>query len=137
MSLDLDKKYYFQQLSSGWVLAGLPNLEIKIMRMRGVPIGAGIQLPNHVKKSRTIVCWTHDVHRRDFNNNLCFFQCLALHFGATTHALEGVTHHVKERVEEYAGKSLDGVREVGYLSLKNISIAPSMFTRWKRIKRQR
>ena len=45
LSLQLTDKYYFQRPSSGWVLAGLPNLEIRVMRLRGVPIGAGVQLP--------------------------------------------------------------------------------------------
>ena len=110
LSLDLGEKYYFQRPSSEWVVAGLPNLEINIMRIRGVPIGAGIQLPNHVM--------TRDEHhRRDSNDNLCFFRCLALHFGATTHALEGPTHRVKERVEEYAGKPFEDGVEVNMLPI--------------------
>ena len=46
--LDLAEKYYFQRHSSAWVLVGLPNIEIQVMRIRGVPIGAGVQLPAHV-----------------------------------------------------------------------------------------
>ena len=47
LSLDLTDKYYFQRPSLGLVLAGLPNLEIRVMRLTGVPIGAGVQLPAH------------------------------------------------------------------------------------------
>ena len=39
LSLNLTEKYYLQRPSSGWVLVGLPNMEIRVMRIRGVPIG--------------------------------------------------------------------------------------------------
>ena len=39
VSLDILQTYYFTRPSSGWILAGLPNVEVKIMRIIGVPIG--------------------------------------------------------------------------------------------------
>ena len=89
LSLDLADKYYFQRPSSGWVLAGLPNIEIRLMRLTGVPIGAGIELPPHIRRSKSIVSLTRDeAHGYEYNNNLCIFRCLVLHFGASVHALE-------------------------------------------------
>ena len=55
LSLQLTDKYYLQRPSSGWTLAGLPNLKIRVMRLRGVPIGAGVQLPAHIKNSKSII----------------------------------------------------------------------------------
>ena len=60
LSLQLTDKYYFQRPSSGWILAGLPYLEIQVMRLRGVPIGVGIQLPLHIKNSKSIIGLTRD-----------------------------------------------------------------------------
>ena len=54
---------YMQRPSSGWVLAGLPNVEIQVMRMPGIPIGAGVQLPGYIKKSKSIVGLTHEERR--------------------------------------------------------------------------
>ena len=38
LSLDLANNYYMKRPSSSWVLAGLPNVEIRIFRLNGVPI---------------------------------------------------------------------------------------------------
>ena len=59
LSLDLGEKYYFQRPSSGWVLAGLSNLEIKIMRICVVCLVCWYPTPISCKKtSRSIVCLT-------------------------------------------------------------------------------
>ena len=79
--LDLVTIYYMQRPSSGWVLVGLPNVEIQVMRMPGIPIGVGVQLPDHIKRSKSIVGLTHDIrNKRPFLDNLCLFRCLALFF---------------------------------------------------------
>ena len=76
LSLNLTEKYYFQRPSSGWVLVGLPNMEIRVMRIRDVPIGEGVQLPAHTKNSTSIVSLTHDKnHGHNYNDNLCMFRC--------------------------------------------------------------
>ena len=38
VSLDLGEIYYLRRPTSGWVLVGLPNVQIYIMRMRDIPI---------------------------------------------------------------------------------------------------
>ena len=117
LSLDLSEKYYFQRPSSGWILAGLPNIEIRIMRIRGVPIGAGIQLPAYITKSRSIIGLTKcHIHSFYFTDNLCFFRCLALHFGTSLRALEIPTKHLKTRLEAATGKSYQNGVEVSMLS---------------------
>ena len=59
ISLDLTNSYYLKRPSSSWVIAGLPNIEIRIFRLEGVPIGSGVVLPDYIKKSRSIVSLTH------------------------------------------------------------------------------
>ena len=118
LSFDLADKYYFQRPSSGWILAGLPNLEIKIMRIRGVPIGAGIQLPSDVIRSRWIFGLTHhETQGYAFEDNLCFFRCLAYHLGSSLRCLEGPANRLKERLEEHTGKSFDDGVEVSMLPI--------------------
>ena len=100
LSLNLTEKYYFQRPSSGWVLVGLPNMEIRVMRIRDVPIGAGVPLPAYIKSSKSIVSLTHSKNNGyDFNDNLCMFRCLALHFGASIRSLEGPTNRLKQSLE--------------------------------------
>ena len=117
LSVDLAEKYYFQRPSSGFILVGLPNVEIRIMRIRGVPIGASIQLPTYIKNSKSIISLTRDIpNQRNFEDDLCFFRCLALHFGASQRALERSTNRLKERLEAYTGKSFDDDVEVNMLT---------------------
>ena len=72
--MDLADSYYLLRPSSGWVLAGLPNVQIRIMRMHDIPIGAGLVLPPHIKRSKSIVGLTHHKHRRHpYNDNMCLF----------------------------------------------------------------
>ena len=83
-----------------------------------MPIGADIQLPNHIKKSRSITGLTRDeFNNHDINDNLCLFRCLQLYLGAPIHALEGPTNCLKERLEEHAGKSVDDGVEVSMLPI--------------------
>ena len=87
------------------------------MRLRGVPIGAGVQLPAHIKNSKSIICLTRDkAHAHDFEDNLCLFRCLALHFGESIRALEGTANRFKKKLEEYAGHRFDDGLEVSMLS---------------------
>ena len=117
LSLDLSEKYYFQRPSSGWILAGLPNIEIRIMRIRGVPIGAGIQLPAYITNSRSIINLTKCANNNFyFTDNLCFFRCLALHFGASVRSLETPTKQLKTRLEVATGKSYQNGVEVSMLT---------------------
>ena len=39
IDLDLQANYYMNRPSSGWVLAGLPNVEIKIFYLNGMVLG--------------------------------------------------------------------------------------------------
>ena len=39
IDLDLTTNYYMKRPSSGWMLAGMPNVEIKIFYLRDVPLG--------------------------------------------------------------------------------------------------
>ena len=116
-SLDLLNNYYLKRPSSGWVLAGLPNVEIRIYRMRRVPIGTGVELPAYVKMSKSIISLTHHKTKNyAYEDNLCLFRCLTLHFGASLYSLEREAKRLKEKLEQHTGKSYDQGIEVGMLA---------------------
>ena len=85
------------------------------MRIR-VPIDAGVQLPPHIKKSRSTELTRHESHGHAFNDNLCFFRCLALHFNGSTHNLETEARLLKENLEEHTGQSYNKGVEVNMLA---------------------
>ena len=73
------------------------------MNISRVPIGGGVQLPDHIKNSKPIHGLTRDkTNGHDFNDNLCLFRCLALHFGA----LEQPSNRFKERLKSTLEKPL-------------------------------
>ena len=39
IDLDLTENYYMKRPSSGWILTGMPNLEVKILYLKGTPLG--------------------------------------------------------------------------------------------------
>ena len=96
--LDIANRYSMQRPSSGWVLAGVPNLEIRIYRLNNIPIGAGTDIPAYIKKSKSIKGLTHHKTKNyRYEDNLCLFRCLALRFGASIKGLETYTLTYKEK----------------------------------------
>ena len=55
-------------------------------------------------------------HNRDFDDNLCLFRCLALHFGGSVHSLEREAARLKQRLEQHTSKSYNEGVEVSMLA---------------------
>ena len=75
-NLNIAEKYFYQRPSSSWVLAGVPSIEIKVYRIRSIPIGAGVvTLPKHIRNSRSVINLTHRRGDKQFpyTNNLSLF----------------------------------------------------------------
>ena len=107
---NIAEKYFYQRPSSPWVIVGVPNVEIKIYRLRSVPIGVGIViLPKFLKNSRSIINLTHRQGNKKFpyTDNLCLFRCLALHHGTDARGLEHMAQAFKAKLEEFTGKNFD------------------------------
>ena len=118
--LNIGEKYFYKRPSLSWVLAGVPNIEIKIYRIRSIPMGAGVVvLPNHLKKSRSIISLTHRRRKKKlhYTDNLCLFRYLAVHFGTDVEALEGMSQAFKSKLEEFTGKNFNAgvLNEFNYI----------------------
>ena len=104
------------------------------MRMPGIPIGAGVQLPDHIKKSKSIVGLTDDIaHKQPFLDNLCLFRCQALFFKppeqdlrTAVRSLERPANDFRRKLEQHTGKSYEDEVEVSMLgdveNLFNVAI---------------
>ena len=94
--------------SPSWVIAGLPNIEIRIFRLEGVPIGSVVVLPDYIKKSRSIVSLTLSKNNGyAYEDNLCLFRCLVLHLGGSLWALETEAARLRLKAERDTGKSFE------------------------------
>ena len=96
VSLDLATNFYLKKPSSGWVLAGLTNIEYIITELKNVPIGNPDQLPAYIKNSKSIHSLTHNKNNgKKYEDNKCFFRCLAIHLQksyANESLKQGVRH---------------------------------------------
>ena len=110
INLDLPTNYYLKKPSSGWVLAGLTNVQIQVYHLPNILIGNNSKnLSDYIKNSRCIITLTH---KRGIPNkdNKCFFRCLALHRGHHKNQLEIYTNDLITAVENHTGYSFkDGV----------------------------
>ena len=107
VSLDLATNFYLKKPSSGWVLAGLTNIEYIITELKNVPIGNPNELPAYIKNSRSIRSLTHNRNNEKYEDNNCFFRCLALHQGANINGLETLTNKIKKELEDHFGENFD------------------------------
>ena len=107
VSLDLATNFYLKKPSSGWVLAGLTNIEYIITELKNVPIGNPNELPAYIKNSKSIRSLTHNRRNEKYEDNNCFFRCLALHQGAKINALEKPTKKIKKELEDHIGENFD------------------------------
>ena len=99
--LDLPNRYYMQRPSSGWVLAGVPNMEIRIYRFHNILIGAGVDLPVYIKRSKSIIGLTHhDSKKYAYEDNFCLFRCLALCFETSKDGLERIATMYRGKLEK-------------------------------------
>ena len=95
VNLDLTKNYYLQRPSGQCTFAGLSNVLIEIFNLENVPIGkAPTDLPDYIKNSKSINALLREKgNNKPYNDNKCFFRCLALKGGAQIHGLERETNH--------------------------------------------
>ena len=104
MGLDLTTNYYLKRPSSGWVLAGLTNVQIRIFDIKHTLIGTSVELPHFIRNSKSICALTCDYNGNPYLDNKCFFRCLAIHQGANIWGLERVANRLKRELEDVGGE---------------------------------
>ena len=108
LRLDLADNYYMKRPSSSWVLVSLPNIEIQVFRLKGVPIGGAVILPDYIKNKRSIIGLNRDQSNGHlFTDNLCLFRCLAYHKKKTVKGLEILTVKLREEAERVTQKTFE------------------------------
>ena len=108
VAVDLPTNCYLSKPSSGWVLSSITNVQIKITDLPKVLLGAG-NLPMYIKNCKSIIGLTHNRGVK-YEDNLCFFRCLAIHHGFSEKGLERYAKTLLLKFEEYRGKNYgDGI----------------------------
>ena len=70
------------------------NVTWFVSQIRDHPIGRGKYLPGYIVENRGITPLDRDIRTgKPYDDNLCFFRCLALHNGCHTKNLERDTQY--------------------------------------------
>ena len=83
-----------QRPNSKWVVDLVTNVTWFVWKLRDHPIGRGSQLPGYIVENHGIAPLDRNRNTgKLYQDNLCFFRCLALHNGCHTKNLERDTKH--------------------------------------------
>jgi len=114
INLDLTTNYYLKKPSSGWVLAGLPNVEIHITYLPHSPIGGPLQLPAYLQKRRSIIALTHK-RGKPYLDNKCFFRCVAIHQGSHVEGCEKDADRIMNELETHTERNFKNGVLIGHI----------------------
>ena len=108
-----------QRSNSDWVCELVTNVTFFLNRIVQHPIGGvGVNLPDYVKHNKAIVGLEKDRYRMTtYNDNICLFQCLALHQGCDVRHLEATvvtlyTKYTDTSVHDFAGVTIDDLSKI-------------------------
>ncbi|XP_078677627.1 uncharacterized protein LOC144914071 [Branchiostoma floridae x Branchiostoma belcheri] len=86
-----------QRPDSKWIVHAIPHVEFYVSKLGNHPIGAPKNLPAYLVNNKAINALQSGMHG-PYEDNLCFFRCLALQYGKDRKQLETVT---KELLKQY------------------------------------
>ena len=88
----IDLKTHVNYPNSRFVFRKATNVEFYVTHLYNTPIGTSIVLPSYLKNNKGLISLVNSRQTgRPFNDNLCFFRCLALHRGDPIGRLENRT----------------------------------------------
>ena len=125
-----------QRPNSKWVVDLVTNITWFITKIRDHPIGRGKYLPGYIVDNSGITPLDRNIQTgKPYEDNLCFFRCLALHNGYHTKNLERDTQYYYQQYRD-AGLSkkkfhgvklseLDQLEKVYEVNIQVYSLAPT------------
>ena len=125
-----------QRPNSKWVVDLITNVTWFVWKIRDHPIGQGKYLPGYIVDNIGITPLDRNIQTgKPYEDNLCFFRCLALHNGCHTKNLERDTKHYYQQYRD-AGLSkkkfhrvklseLDQLEKVYEVNIQVYSLAPT------------
>lgn len=66
--------------TSSWTLHRVSNVTVYVFHIRDHPIGRVDFLPDRIRRSKAIISLHKNDAGRVYDDNLCFWRCLAYHF---------------------------------------------------------
>ena len=96
--------------TSEWIFVKVTNVEFFVYKLKGVPIGSALELPEYLMRNKGLNALIRNHHNKQYADKKCFFRCLALFQGISIRGLERKTNKLLKFYCEKAGiKHFDGV----------------------------
>ena len=116
-----------QRPDTKWTVNNIVATTFFVNPLEDFPIGSvGDLIPDSIKNNKYIFTLTKDKHHNfEYTDNLCFFRCLALHQGATTHSLQTPTKQLYSQwgyQENFEGVTLKDMEKAEELYKVNIDV---------------
>ena len=103
-----------QRPDTKWTVQEVTNVTLFLNKISKHAIGHRIILPDFIVNNPAIITLNKDEnHGFFYEDNLCFYRCVALHFGASTHTLQTATKQMfakctgKVKTSDFPGVKLD------------------------------
>ena len=98
----IDFKSHVTYPNSRYVFRKATNVEFYVTHLNNTPIGTSISLPSYLKNNKGLISLENSRKTgHPYNDNFCFFRCVALYRGAEVTNLERAT---KELFQQYCEK---------------------------------
>ena len=125
-----------QRPNSKWVVDLITNVTWFVWKIRDHPIGRGKYLPGYIADNYGLDALENNVKTgKPYEDNLCFFRCLALHNGCHTRNLERDTKYYYQQYRDAGlGKKkfhgvkiseLDDLEKLYEVNIQVYSLAPT------------
>ena len=108
-----------QRPNSEWVFVKVTNAHFFLYKLKGIPIGSGIDIPVHLLKNKGLIALVRNLNSgKPYMDQKCFFRCLALHQGAAVKSLERKTNKLlsyfceKASIKSFRGVTLDQLEDI-------------------------
>ncbi|XP_019633286.1 PREDICTED: uncharacterized protein LOC109476724, partial [Branchiostoma belcheri] len=114
---------------SKWIVHDIPHVEFYVSKLGNHPIGAPMNLPAYLVNNKAIVTLQSGTNG-PFDDNLCFFRCLAAHYGKNPKQLERPTKILLKQYMEardmaekdFCGVSLEDLADIEKLFQVNVYV---------------
>lgn len=121
----IDLKAHVAYPNSKYVFRRMTNVVLYVTRLPNVPIGSTCALPPYLLNNKGLKTLARSYQTgQPFDDDLCFFRCLALHRGANIRSLERPT---KDLFREFLQKFPMDETDFKGVSLGNIQDAANIF----------
>ena len=125
-----------QRPNSKWVVDLVTNVTWFVWKLRDHPIGRGSHLPGYIAENHGLAPLDRNHNTgKPYEDNLCFFRCLALHNGCHTKNLERDAQYYyqqyrdagmgKKRFHDVKLSELDELEKVYEVNIQVYSLAPT------------